>query len=192
MKFAELNLDWFDGGDCGKQTANGCWNNLNSQFHELNWTSIHCRKWISVKFEFRNGIHDWLQPICVCLIILYQYLIVPIVIAMTLDEVLLGVKNQSNIDISCSHSMYDITVIIIHWRHLLINQTTNSQIQLNQLAQIDSVSFWIWINQCRQFRYVFQLLVGLIPLFPQLQFNLALLELLNLTSFNCRNWIQWN
>ena len=32
---------------------------------------------------------------------------------MTLDEVLLGVKNQSNIDISCSHSMYDITVIII-------------------------------------------------------------------------------
>ena len=26
---------------------------------------------------------------------------------------LLGVKNQSNIDISCSHSMYDITVIII-------------------------------------------------------------------------------
>ena len=40
-------------------------------------------------------------------------MIVPIVIAMTLDEVLLGVKNQSNIDISCSHSMYDITVIII-------------------------------------------------------------------------------
>jgi len=30
-------------------------------------------------------------------------LIVPIVIAMTLDEVLLGVKNQSNLDISCSH-----------------------------------------------------------------------------------------
>ena len=31
---------------------------------------------------------------------------------MTLDEVLLGVKNQSNIDISCSHSIYKILYLI--------------------------------------------------------------------------------
>ena len=32
---------------------------------------------------------------------------------MTLDEVLLGVKNQSNIDISCSHSWCNIFTVII-------------------------------------------------------------------------------
>ena len=39
-------------------------------------------------------------------------MIVPIVIAMTLDEVLLGVKNQSNIDISCSHF---IIIVLVYY-----------------------------------------------------------------------------
>ena len=84
-------------------------------------------------------------------------MIVPIVIAMTLDEVLLGVKNQSNIDISCSHSMYDITVIImlswlinsqfqfIHFIQISINQSIKS-LWLNWIYEIDEIEMRLRIG----------------------------------------------
>ena len=37
----------------------------------------------------------------------------PIVIAMTLDEVLFDVKNQSNLDISCSHLFFYCGILMV-------------------------------------------------------------------------------
>ena len=80
---------------------------------------------------------------------------------MTLDEVLLGVKNQSNIDISCSHSWCNIfTVIIISFYFIKYSYNIFMNGWIDE-TETETMWSWSWSNQGMNDCFVFTSMSGM-------------------------------